>query len=357
MEVRRLFSLFLLHGVTLFCAVNGDNMTEGEIKFKFVFNPSRHWSVIRLVPSIYTVVFLVALPLNIMAILMFLVKIKVRKPAVVYMLNLATADLLLISTLPFHIVYRFLGSNWIFGEGMCRFVTAAYYCNTGCSVLLLTSISVDRFLAIVYPVRSLSWRTVKRAWLVCGVIWVISVASFVPLLIKKQIYTFPELDMVVCHEYQEYDNFRGFYIIYGITIILIFFYLQLCIITFCYIRIIRSLSSSKFHGTHKRSRAIRLSVVVLSVFVLCFGPTNVIYFIHFVRIYKDADFSLFLAYILCTSISCINCGLDPLIYYFTSSGCQRYVYSLLHRKKNKCKPVKKKMDLQTPEEANKENSF
>ncbi|CAI9609427.1 unnamed protein product, partial [Staurois parvus] len=110
------------------------------------------------------------------------------------MLNLATADVLLVSVLPFYIVYRFLGSNWIFGEGMCRFVTAAFYCNMYCSVLLMTSISVDRFLAVVYPVRSLPWRTVTRAWLVCGVIWVISLASTVPLLIKEQTRLFPMLD-------------------------------------------------------------------------------------------------------------------------------------------------------------------
>ncbi|CAI9621364.1 unnamed protein product, partial [Staurois parvus] len=102
------------------------------------------------------------------------------------MLNLAIADTLLVSVLPFYIVYRFLENNWIFGEGMCRFVTAAFYCNTYCSVLLMTSISVDRFLAVVYPVRSLSWRTVTRAWLVCGVIWVMSLASTVPLLIIEQ---------------------------------------------------------------------------------------------------------------------------------------------------------------------------
>ncbi|KAM5171037.1 LOW QUALITY PROTEIN: proteinase-activated receptor 1-like [Mantella aurantiaca] len=353
MEVRILLPLFLLLVVTLFCAVNGDNMVDGERVRTFLLSYT-HWIVTRLVPSIHTVVFLVALPLNIMAIVMFLVKTKVRKPAVVYMLNLATADLLLISVLPFYIVYRFLGNIWTMGEGMCRFATAAHYCNMYCSVLLMTSISVDRFLAVVYPVRSLSWRTVKGAWLMCGVIWVISLASTVPLLIREQIGRLDELDFTICHDSYHMGSDFVFSLIYFIPVFSLFNFLPLFITTFCYIGIIRSLSRSKFDRTHKRSRAIRLSVIVLCVFVLCFGPTNVIYFIYYMNMIRSDNFSLYKVFILSSGISSINCCLDPLIYYFASSQCQRYVCSLLRCKKDYIPPVKQKPirmnRVQQPEE-------
>ncbi|XP_077326994.1 proteinase-activated receptor 1-like [Lithobates pipiens] len=300
-------------------------------------NPFIHWGVTKLIPSIYTVVFLVALPLNIISIVIFLVKMKVRKPAVVYMLNLAIADVLLVSVLPFHIVYRFLGSDWIFGEVMCRIVTAAFYCNMGCCVQLMASISVDRFLAIVYPVRSLPWRTVTRAWLVCGVIWVISLASFVPLLMKNQIY---KTDIQnICHEAMAHEDFKTFYFFFGTTIISLFFLPQLCIITFSYIGIIRSLHRSNVDGTHKRTRAIRLTVVVLSVFVFSFLPIFVIYLIHYVQMLSQDD-SLYVPYMVCTSISSINCCLDPLIYYFATP--KKYFYRLMCCKKNECTPIKNK---------------
>ncbi|CAI9551737.1 unnamed protein product [Staurois parvus] len=296
------------------------------------------------------------LPLNIMAIVMFLVKMKVRKPAVVYMLNLASADVLLISVLPFYIVYRFSGYKWIFGEGMCRFVTAAFYCNMYCSVLLMTSISVDRFLAIVYPVRSLRWRTVTRAWWVCGVIWVISLASTVPLLIREQTMFEPLLDITACHDIQHF----GFHFQFGFTYFSIVFplfnFLPLFITIFCYAGIIRSLSRSTFDRTHKRSRAIRLTVVVLSVFVLCFGPTNVIYLIHYAQMGKYGDYSVYLPYTLSSSISSINCCLDPLIYYFASSDCQRHVYSLLRCKKDYRPPVERKENPCTKRSATREDA-
>ncbi|XP_073480415.1 proteinase-activated receptor 1-like [Aquarana catesbeiana] len=306
-----------------------DHEYKGIFQLLSILN--KHWNVTILAPSVYTVVFLIALPLNIMAIVMFLVKVKVKKPAVVYMLNLATADLLLISVLPFYIVYRFLGSNWIFGEEICRFIMAAFYCNMYCSSLLMTSISIDRFLGILYPVRSLSWRTVSRAWRVCGVIWVISLASNVPLLTHQQ--TRLMLDITVCHDYLHFGAHLDFTFTYFCIIFSLFNFLPLFITTFFYIGTIRSLSRSTFDGTHKRSRAIRLTVVVLSVFVLCFGPTNAIYLIHLQHVGRNSVRPLYIPYILSSSISSINCCLDPLIYYFASSECQRYVYSLLCWKK------------------------
>ncbi|XP_018431085.1 PREDICTED: proteinase-activated receptor 1-like [Nanorana parkeri] len=277
-----------------------------------------------------------------MAIVMFLVKMKVRKPAVVFMLNLATADVLFVSVLPFYIVYRYRENNWVIGEGMCRFVTAAFYCNMYCSILLMTSISVDRFLAVVYPVRSLPWRTVKRAWLVCGIIWVISLASTIPLLISKQTLKVSTLQITTCHDNQDIEVLRGYYFYYFTALIPLFFFFPLCITTFCYIRIIRSLRRSKLGHTNKRSRATILTVVVLCVFVLCFGPTNVIHFTHYLQLYYHSDFSSYIPYILCVGISSINCCLDPLIYYFASSQCQRYVCSLLGCKKDYQLPVEQK---------------
>ncbi|XP_018429934.1 PREDICTED: proteinase-activated receptor 1-like [Nanorana parkeri] len=279
-----------------------------------------------------------------MAIVMFLVKMKVRKPAVVFMLNLASADVLLISVLPFYIVYRFSGSHWLFGEGMCRFFMAAYYCNMYCSSLLMTSISVDRFLAVVYPLRSLAWRTVKRAWLVCGVIWVISLASTVPVLINEQTWAIPALDLTTCFDFQKVELYLNFYLPYISSAFSLFIFLPLLITTFCYIGIIRSLSRSQFDGTRKRSRAICLSVVVLCMFVLCFGPTNVIYIIHLVRTMVYDDSSMYIPYIVSSRISSINCCLDPLIYYFASSQCQRYVCSLLGRKKDYRPPVEQMLE-------------
>lgn len=287
----------------------------------------------RLVPSVYTLVFIVALPLNVMAVIIFLFKMKVRKPAVVYMLNLATADVLFVSVLPFNVIYRFSGNDWFFGPGMCRFVTAAFYCNMYCSILLMTSISVDRFLAVVYPMHSLSWRTTTRAWLVCSFIWIVSIASVVPLFLSEQTKHITSLDITTCHDVLDLKDLKSFYLYYFSTFILVFFFFPLIITTISYVIIIRSLSSSGLENSCKKTRALVLAIIVLCVFIVCFGPTNCIFLIHYLYFHHGANESLYFAYILCACISSISCCLDPLIYYYASTQCQRYLCSLVCCKK------------------------
>ncbi|XP_044138973.1 proteinase-activated receptor 1-like [Bufo gargarizans] len=283
----------------------------------------------RFIPSVYTLVFMVALPINVMAIFIFLIKIKVRKPAVVYMLNLAIADVLFIIFLPFTIIYRFSGNDWRIGEGMCRLVTAAFNCNMYCSVLLMTSISVDRFLAVVYPIQSLYWRTTTRAWMACILTWILAISSTVPLLITQQTYHIKTLNITTCHDMLPLEVRRNFYAHYFTTYISLLFFLPLIITTFCYIGVIRKLSSTAIVSTFSRSRAVVLTVTVLCVFVLGFGPANIIFFFHYLSFYKQPSEMLYVMYIVCVCISSISCCLDPLIYCYGFSKCQTYLQSLM----------------------------
>ncbi|KAM3936689.1 proteinase-activated receptor 1-like [Leptodactylus fuscus] len=267
-----------------------------------------------------------------MAILMFLLKIKVKTPAVVYMLNLAIADVLFVAMLPFNIVYRFSGNNWKIGEGMCRIVIAAFYCNMYCSILLMTSISVDRYMAVVFPIHSRSWRTKKRAWLVCVFIWLISIASTVPLLLTKQTNNIVSLNITTCHDVLEKKAQQNFFMYYFTAFSSILFFFPLVITVFCYVKMIQSLSKSSknIEKCSKKTKAILLTIIVLTVFIICFGPTNIIFLMHYLHFLNGYSESLYYAYILCACISSISSCLDPVMYYYVSSNYQKYVYSLLH---------------------------
>ncbi|XP_059581082.1 proteinase-activated receptor 1 [Alligator mississippiensis] len=285
----------------------------------------------RFVPSVYTFVVLTSLPLNIVAILVFLIKIKIKKPAVVYMLNLASADVLFVSVLPFRIVYHFSGNNWVFGPEMCRFVTAAFYCNMYCSILLMTIISIDRFCAVVYPMESLTWRTLTRACIICFAIWVIAVVGVMPLLITEQTMEVSTLNITTCHDVLYKDQLKDFYSIFFLIFSSIFFFVPLIITTICYVCIIWCLSSSDIIAKQsKKMRALLLSAAVFCIFIVCFGPTNVLLLIHYV--YFSYDISLeyiYFAYLLCVCISSISCCIDPFIYYYASSECQKQLGNLL----------------------------
>ena len=118
----------------------------------------------------FSLVFFVGLLFNIVAIYIFACTLKLRNETTTYMMNLVCSDLLFVLTLPFRIYY-FVKREWLFGDIACKLSVSLFYTNMYGSIFFLTCISVDRFLAIVYPFRSRSIRTRRNAAVVCAAVW------------------------------------------------------------------------------------------------------------------------------------------------------------------------------------------
>ncbi|KAM9360591.1 proteinase-activated receptor 1 [Symphorus nematophorus] len=303
-------------------------------------HPKKHYSVseeakgflqghlaTRFVPTIYTLVFIISVPLNLIAVVMFVHHIRPRKPAVIYMLNLACADLLFGLVLPFKIAYHYHGNNWIYGSFMCRVVIAAFYCNMYCSVLLIACISIDRFLAVVYPMNSLTWRSPQTASAVCAAMWLLALGGVSPLLISGQTMYLSDLGITTCHDVQ--DDLQTYYLYFFPIYSSIFFFIPLVFTVVCYVRIIQALAAANVENRSRKTRAVVMAVVVLVVFVVCFTPTNIILMVHYVQVSHRSGDSSYQAYLLSMCVGSLSCCLDPVLYYFGSSQCQKQVAMLL----------------------------
>uniref|UniRef100_A0A3P9JTG7 Proteinase-activated receptor 1 n=1 Tax=Oryzias latipes TaxID=8090 RepID=A0A3P9JTG7_ORYLA len=290
-----------------------------------------------LIPSFYTLVCCISVPINILAVLAFARGIRPKKPAAIYMLNLAATDLLFALLLPFKISYHFEGNNWRFGEIMCRGVTAAFYWNMYCSVLLIACISVDRLLAVVYPIDSLSWRRPQNSVKACISMWILSLAGSIPLVISKQTFDLPDLNITTCHDVQGSER-MAWLRLYFIILCCALFFLPLLVTVVSYFRVVWSLSSVPGGipgSSRRRSRAVVMILVVLVIFLLCFMPTNCLLLAHYLlfdrELEKDRDTpdGSYGLYLLFMCLGSLNCVLDPLVYYFGSSQCQRQLSGLL----------------------------
>lgn len=281
------------------------------------------------VPTVYILVFIISVPLNLVALVMFVHHIRPRKPAAIYMLNLACADLLFGLLLPFKVAYHYNGNNWIYGSFMCRVVTAAFYCNMYCSVLLIMCISIDRFLAVVYPMNSLTWRSPQTATAVCAAMWLLALGGVSPLLIAGQTLHLPDLGITTCHDVQDVENLQAYYLYFFPIYSSIFFFIPLVFTVVCYVRIIQALAAANVENRSKKTRAVVMAVVVLVVFVVCFTPTNIILMTHYVQLSHKSSDSSYQAYLLSMCLGSLSCCLDPVLYYFGSSQCQKQVAVLL----------------------------
>lgn len=131
---------------------------------------------------------LLSLPLLLIANTFFLCSVittrytKMKTATNIYIFNLALADALATSTLPFQSA-KYLMNTWPFGEVLCKLIIAIDYYNMFTSIFTLTMMSVDRYIAVCHPVRALEFRTPVKAKMINVLIWVLSSAIGVPIMV------------------------------------------------------------------------------------------------------------------------------------------------------------------------------
>jgi len=106
----------------------------------------------------------------------------------IYIFNLALADALATSTLPFQSA-KYLMGTWPFGELLCKVVMAIDYYNMFTSIFTLTMMSVDRYIAVCHPVRALDFRTPVKAKITNICIWILSSAVGIPVMYMAVTFT------------------------------------------------------------------------------------------------------------------------------------------------------------------------
>ncbi len=88
-------------------------------------------------------------------------QVRQRNELGIYLINLSVADLLYITTLPLWIDYFLQHDDWIHGQESCKLFGFIFYTNIYVSIAFLCCISLDRYLAVAYPLRFAKVRRIK----------------------------------------------------------------------------------------------------------------------------------------------------------------------------------------------------
>ncbi|XP_078540041.1 somatostatin receptor type 3 [Lissotriton helveticus] len=271
-----------------------------------------------LIPLVYLVVCVVGLGGNTLVIYVVLRYSVTESVTNVYILNLALADELFMLGLPFLAVQNAV-SYWPFGSLMCRLVMTVDGINQFTSIFCLTVMSVDRYLAVVHPVKSCRWRRPQVAKVVNASVWLLSFLVVLPVVIFSDV----PRGMNTCHiEWPEPASvWRASFIIYTSAL---GFFTPLLVICLCYFLIILKVRSSSRKvqvASSKRKKSeqkvTRMVVIVVLVFVLCWLPFYVLNIINVVDPLPN-DQSLFGLYFFVVVLSYANSCANPVIYGFLS---------------------------------------
>ncbi|XP_075958817.1 lysophosphatidic acid receptor 6 [Anarhichas minor] len=281
--------------------------------------------------SVFSVVFVVGLIFNMVAVYIFGCTLKLRNETTTYMINLVASDSLFVLSLPFRIVY-FIKGEWVFGRVLCKISVALFYTNMYGSILFLTCISVDRFLAIVHPFRSQAIRTKRNAKLACCAVWVMVLSGSIPtgFLLNTTSLTNVKASTNYCFENYSKTQWRAELSKVVVFIETVGFIIPLMVNVFCSVMVLRTLSKPQTisrGGYLNKKKILRMIVVHLLIFCFCFIPYNVnLIFYAMVRtnILKgcDAEDVVRTIYPIALCLAVTNCCFDPVIYYFTSETIQ-----------------------------------
>ncbi|KAF4098845.1 proteinase-activated receptor 1-like isoform X2 [Onychostoma macrolepis] len=303
--------------------------------------------VTRVMPSFYIIIILISLPLNALALVTFTCRIRAKKPAVIYMSHLACVDLLFTLLLPLKIHYQLNASDWVFGEAACRVLSAAYYCYMYCSILLMMCMSVDRLLAVVFPIASLTWRSARKATFICTLVWLLALAGTVPLLSITQTFKIKNVG-VTCHDVLYHTQLYAYLFI---ILSCLYFFLPLVITIVSYSTIIYVLTTKNDHletsYSNKRRRAVIMAIAVLMEFVMCFAPTNGILLYHCIRLATGGSSEEGKYYLMAACLGSASVFLDPLLYYYGSSQCRQQIRSVIWWRKTKSTTTPSNTNSQT----------
>lgn len=109
-----------------------------------------------------------------------------------FIVSLAFADLLVACmVMPFSAGIEIMNGQWFFGQLMCDIFNANDVLFSTASILHLCCISMDRYLAIMYPLKYDSHMTKVRVMVMLVLTWVSSVCiSYIP--VHSQLYTTDE---------------------------------------------------------------------------------------------------------------------------------------------------------------------
>ncbi|XP_013876380.1 B2 bradykinin receptor-like, partial [Austrofundulus limnaeus] len=284
--------------------------------------------------SVHLLISVLGIVLNVFVLMVFCLHKKACTTPEIYLSNMAAADLVLVSFLPFWANYISNYYNWIFGEVMCKIAKMIIIMNSFCSIYFLVLVSIDRYLALVHPLSFKRIRTPFFAKLGCLLVWILGFSFGVPTFIFRKVVK--NYDKNICTtvnlSYTTVFTSQSLNLAFG-------FIVPVSIIVFCTVKIIKILRSRPMEGVNAKKteqKATTLVLAVLLAFLICWVPYHLLGISVLLPITECSTRKVF--YIcgqIFSYLAYFNSVLNPILYIIVGKNFRKKVQELFRQWKNK----------------------
>ena len=243
-----------------------------------------------------------------------------RSPKNLLIANLAMADItFIVICAPFAIPF-----HWPFGNIFCKIWKTTNYCTAIVSVYTMALISFERFLAIVYPVKSISWRTNVNIWIAIAMTWIIVLLFCGPIpfsymAITKQHnpvycrFSIDETNSILPESWESYFRVSFFAIGFMLPMIA-----MICLYSIISYKLWKQddIFGKSFVNVKKNRQIVKLSIMVVIVFGVCWIPIHVCNLLEVLGISTTTTPFLVAFKITSHAMAVSNSWINPIIYGF-----------------------------------------
>lgn len=280
-----------------------------------------------LTPILFGIIIVVGLLGNIIVMLVILEDRKTEReltPTNLLILDLSLADLsFIIFCIPFT-GWDYSVGHWVFGQLWCKFNQYLIVVCALSSIYTLVLMSVDRFMAIVYPIECISYRTSKNTLYAIYIKWILILLIASPTVSMHGLVELPfgEPDQFNCRFLADQYNPLHFQIAFFITS-----YLFPLILIFClYLSLLNKLwFGSKPHGhkeSHKmlesKKKVTWLVAGIVVVFALCWCPIQVMLIMMRLKYPSRITATYVAIQVFAHILGYMNSCVNPIVYAFAS---------------------------------------
>ncbi|CAF1476045.1 unnamed protein product [Rotaria magnacalcarata] len=224
---------------------------------------------------LFAVVVILAVTGNSIVIWIVLAHRRMRTPTNYFLINLAYADVLnAIFNIPFNGYYMVVQVPWPFGSFMCFWVQAVSHISIAANVLTYVAISLDRYFAIIHPLRTKL--THKQTLMIICSIWILSFLVSSPAILSYSHAT------SYCKLAKDDSLDRFEWIFFSVTYVC-----PIVILTITYTRIaielwgqtaIGEVTKRQRDTVQSKRKIVKMLIAVVLIFGICWFPQQ-LYFI------------------------------------------------------------------------------